>query len=216
MNTQSATQQMQEFIACHPDTKSVANFKPSPEIQRLDLKFDLEKLREALHQVLGINNWQGEGFHAMPMTQRPGDTGASANDLSGRYYIRTDDSYQEYAREDLVDESAFSQLVPAFIGTYFEHVHTELTKRYPIGRMRILMKEPLTSNSWHRDPEPRIHIPIYTNPGSIFIVNHHVTHIPADGHAYFTDTRAYHTAVNGGETNRVHIVAALAYPPNDR
>ena len=45
------------------------------------------------------------------------------------------------------------------------------------------------------------------------MVNHHVTHLPADGSVYFTDTRGYHTALNGGETRRVHIVAALAYPP---
>lgn len=212
MNPAADTQQMERLIAHKPDTESVANFKPSPEIQQLDLQFDLTKLREALNQALGTVSYSGEGFHALPMTCRPGSDGFTANDLSGRYYIRTDDSYEEYAREDLVDESAFSQLVPAFQGTYFEHVHQELSKRYPIGRMRILMKEPLTSNSWHRDPEPRIHIPIYTNPGAIFIVNHHVTHLPATGHAYFTDTRAYHTAVNGGETNRVHIVAALAYP----
>ena len=60
-------------------------------------------------------------------------------------------------------------------------------------------------------PQPRIHIPIKTNPGSLFIVNHHLTHLPADGSVYFTDTRGYHTALNGGEETRTHIVAALAY-----
>ena len=212
MSTHPDTLQMENFISRRPDTESVAHFKPSAEIQRLDLQFDLEKLRAALDQVLGTGGYSGEGFNALPVTRRPGTTSASANDLSGRYYIRTDESYEEYAREDLVDEGAFSELADEFKGTYFETIHQELTKRYPIGRMRVLMKEPLTSNSWHRDPEPRIHIPIHTNPGSIFIINHHVTHLPADGHAYFTDTRGYHTAVNGGETNRVHLVAALAYP----
>ena len=212
MSIHPDTLQMQHFIARRPDTESVANFKPSEEIQRLTLKFDLEKMRLALDKILGIEGYSGEGFHALPMTRRPGTNSASSNDLSGRYYIRTDETYKEYAREDLVDEGTFSELSSEFQGTYFEHVHQELCKRYPIGRVRILMKEPLTSNSWHRDPEPRIHIPIHTNPGSIFIINHHVTHLPADGHAYFTDTRGYHTAVNGGETNRVHLVAALAYP----
>ncbi|MDG2482753.1 MAG: hypothetical protein P8Q36_18090 [Alphaproteobacteria bacterium] len=40
-------------------------------------------------------------------------------------------------------------------------------------------------------------------------MNHHVTHLPADGSVYFTDTRGYHTALNGGGGVRVHIVAAL-------
>ena len=77
--------------------------------------------------------------------------------------------------------------------------------------MRVLSKGIYNCNSWHRDPEPRIHIPIETNPGCLFIINHHLTHLPADGSVYFTDTRGYHTAINGGEATRTHIVAALAY-----
>ena len=71
------------------------------------------------------------------------------------------------------------------------------------------MKKPFTCNAWHRDPERRLHIPNYTNPGAIFIVNHHSTHLPADGSVYFTDTRGFHKALNGGDGRRVHIVAAL-------
>jgi hypothetical protein len=135
----------------------------------------------------------------------------TANDLSGRDWLRTDDRYVEEPREDLVPEIRFSEFNPKFRGTYFEHVHNELSRRFPIGRTRILSKGLYNCNSWHRDREPRLHIPIETNPGSLFVVNHHVTHLPADGSVYFTDTRAYHTALNGGETRRVHLVAALAY-----
>lgn len=117
----------------------------------------------------------------------------------------------EEPREDLVPEIDFSEFNPKFKGTYFEHVHDELAKRFPVGRTRVLSKGLYNCNSWHRDPEPRLHIPVLSNPGSLFVVNHHVTHMPADGSVYFTDTRGYHTALNGGETQRVHIVAALAY-----
>ena len=78
-----------------------------------------------------------------------------------------------------------------------------------LGRVRILSKGLYNCNSWHRDPEPRLHIPVITNPGSLFVVNNHCTHLPADGSVYFTDTRNYHTALNGGLYHRVHIVAAL-------
>ena len=91
----------------------------------------------------------------------------------------------------------------------FETLHQQLSSRFPIGRMRALLLNTYKNNSWHRDPEPRLHIPIITNPGSLFVVNHHVTHLPADGSVYFTDTRGYHTAINGGEQSRVHIVATL-------
>ena len=139
----------------------------------------------------------------------PGRSDVSASDLSGRCWLRPDNDLQEVAREDFVDEAAFTELVPECKDTYFELVHKALIARFPIGRMRILSKGIYNCNSWHRDPEPRLHIPITTNPGSLFVVNHHVTHLPADGSVYFTDTRGYHTALNGGESTRVHIVAAL-------
>lgn len=206
---------IQAAIAAKPETESVKDFHPGPGIQRLDLKFDIEKLREALDECLSRETFKGgmqeEGFAALPLTQRPGQTEWTDNDLSGRYWLRADDRYVEEPREDLVPEIQFSEFNPKFSGTYFEEVHLELSKRFPIGRTRILSKGLYNCNSWHRDPEPRLHIPIVTNPGSLFIVNHHVTHLPADGSVYFTDTRGYHTALNGGECRRVHLVAALAY-----
>ncbi len=200
-----------------PDTSSVAHFKPGPGIYRLSLSFDIALLQAALQECLQRQSFQGgmqeQGFAALPLTQRPGQTEWTENDLSGRYWLRSGDGYLEEPREQLVDESAFSEFNPAFEGTYFEEVHRQLANRFPIGRMRVLSKGLYNCNSWHRDPEPRLHIPVVSNPGSLFVVNHHVTHLPADGSVYFTDTRGYHTALNGGESERVHIVAALAYPP---
>ena len=204
---------MADWLANRPDTSKVAQFTAGPGIHKLTLQFDSEALKEALQQVLAqqafMGDMQDEGFAALPMTRRPGHDGVSANDLSGRYWLRPDDSYDEVPREDFVDEAAFNELSPEFSGTYFQHVFDELTARFSIGRVRILSKGLYNCNSWHRDPEPRLHIPIITNPGSLFIVNHHVTHLPADGSVYFTDTRGYHTALNGGEKHRVHLVAAL-------
>lgn len=198
-----------------PDTQSVAEFVPGPGITKLDISFDISRLKEALDECLARANFMGgmqdDGFAALPLTQRPGQTEWTENDLSGRYWLRADERYTEEPREELVPEEDFSEFNPEFTGTYFEHVHSEIAKRFPIGRTRILSKGLYNCNSWHRDPEPRLHIPVITNPGSLFVVNHHVTHLPADGSVYFTDTRAYHTALNGGETRRVHIVAALAY-----
>ena len=204
-------------LASPPETESVARFVAGPGIERLSLTFDIDRLRSALEECLRRADFMGgmqeDGFAALPLTRRPGQTEWTENDLSGRYWLRGDDRYVEEAREDLVPEIDFSEFNPDFAGTYFEHVHSELARRFPIGRMRVLSKGLYNCNSWHRDPEPRLHIPILTNPGSLFVVNHHVTHLPADGSVYFTDTRGYHTALNGGESRRVHIVAALAYPP---
>lgn len=197
-----------------PDTQSVAHFKPGPGIEKLDIAFDIKKLKQALEDALAKTAFKGDiaaGFGAFSLTRRPGVEIETPNDLSGLFFTRVDESYEEVRREEVVDEFRFTELVPAFRGTYFEHVHTELTKRFAIGRMRVLSKGLYNCNSWHRDPEPRLHIPIITNPGSLFLVNHHATHLPADGSVYFTDTRGYHTALNGGETHRVHLVAALPW-----
>ena len=197
-----------------PDTQSVAGFKPGPGIDRLELKFDIGELNKALEECLAKTDFKGDldaGFGAFSLTRRPGVEVETPNDLSGLFFTRVDETYEEVRREDVVDEFKFTELVPMFKGTYFENVHDELTKRFAIGRMRVLSKGLYNCNSWHRDPEPRLHIPIITNPGSLFLVNHHATHLPADGSVYFTDTRGYHTALNGGETHRVHIVAALPW-----
>ncbi len=214
MSVRQDSQQMKKIVCGHIDIDSVALFKPNENIIKLDLKFDIEMIRQSLTEVTAKSDFQGigSGVHVLPVTCRSNDTLDSDNDLSGRFYTRIDDTYNEVARDDIVDESEFTELVGAFKGTYFEFIHKELTARYPIGRMRVLKKNIYNCNSWHRDPEPRLHIPIHTNPGSLFIVNHHCTHLPADGSVYFTDTRGYHTAINGGETPRVHLVAALAYP----
>lgn len=204
---------MRAWLSEQPDTERVAGFVPGPGIQRLKLTFDIKRLRKALTDIVANTNYQGEhldkGFGAISLTRRPGAESFSENDLSGRYWLRPDERYIEEPRENLVDEAAFSELVPSFKGSYFEFVHQELIRRFPIGRMRILSKGLYNCNSWHRDPEPRLHIPIISNPGSLFVVNNHCTHLPADGSVYFTDTRGYHTALNGGLYERVHLVAAL-------
>jgi len=215
LTTREDTDLIAHALAAPPETRSVAAFVPGPGIARLSLRFDIARLQEALDICLDrqgyMGDMQAEGFAALPLTQRPGQTEWTENDLSGRYWLRPDETYEEVPREDLVPEAAFSEFNPAFRGTYFEEVIATLKAQFPIGRTRILSKAVYNCNSWHRDPEPRLHIPIRTNPGAIFIVNHHATHLPADGSVYFTDTRGYHTALNGGEHRRVHLVAALAY-----
>lgn len=208
-------------LAREPDIETVVGFVAGPGIERLQLRFDIDELRAALRNVIAEVSFGGEhgdaGFGAISVTRRPGATIETETDLSGRYWLRPDERYVEESREEIVDEAAYSELVPAFAGTYFEHVYTSLLERFPIGRVRLLSKELYNCNSWHRDPEPRLHVPITSNPGSLFVAGNHSTHLPADGSTYFTDTRLYHTALNGGPSERVHLVAAIpvAAPATD-
>ena len=105
-------------IVSRPNSLSAAEFVPGPGIERLSLSVDIEALREALAECLRRSDFMGsiqdEGFAALPLTQRPGQTEWTENDLSGRYWLRGDDRYVEEAREDLVPEKAFSEFNPNF------------------------------------------------------------------------------------------------------
>jgi len=80
------------WMSSRPDHHSVTEFKAGPGIQKLDLQFDIKELRNALQQCLASVEFQGgmqsQGFAAIPVTQRPGQTTWTENDLSGRYWIR--------------------------------------------------------------------------------------------------------------------------------
>ena len=72
-----------------------------------------------------------------------------------------------------------------------------------------MLKEPRSTLSWHRDPEPRLHIPIITNPGSIMVIEEGAKHLPADGSVWITNNTKYHNFFNGGEQARIHLVACV-------
>ena len=41
------------------------------------------------------------------------------------------------------------------------------------------------------------------------VIENVAKHLPADGSVYITNNVKYHNAFNGGEENRVHLVACL-------
>ena len=79
--------------------------------------------------------------------------------------------------------------------------------------MRILLKEPRSTLSWHRDPEPRLHVPIITNPGCKMVIEDVAKHMPADGSVTITNNTKYHNFFNGGEQDRIHLVACVLENP---
>ena len=112
-------------------------------------------------------------------------------------------------RDIPVAENKYTELVSEFRNTYFEEVYNTLKKKFKLGRVRILLKEPRSTLSWHRDPEPRLHIPIISNPGCLMVIDNVAKHMPADGSVWVTNNTKYHNAFNGGEENRIHLVACV-------
>ena len=140
----------------------------------------------------------------------PGDSkSVEGNKARGLYWTKPNQSENEVSRDIQIDESAYSEFVPEYKHTYFKEVFDVISSKYKLGRVRILLKEPRSTLSWHRDPEPRLHIPIITNPGAIMVVDHVAKHMPADGSVWITNNTKYHNAFNGGEENRIHLVACV-------
>ena len=137
------------------------------------------------------------------------DRSIKGNNTRGVYWTKPDSSGKEVSRDIQIDENKYTEFVEDYKNTYFKEVYDILKKKYKLGRVRLLLKEPRSTLSWHRDPEPRLHIPIITNPGCIMVIENVAKHLPADGSVYITNNVKYHNAFNGGEENRVHLVACL-------
>ena len=184
------------------------------DFQKQDVKFDITKLKKACNDVLKIKGFDTSlgipHFAGIPLNQIPGDEDSiKGNNVRGIYWTKPDSTGVEVQRESKIDESKYTEFVDEFKNTYFKEVYDQLTKKFKLGRMRLLLKEPRSTLSWHRDPEPRLHIPIYTNPGAIMVVDQVAKHMPADGSVWITNNTKYHNAFNGGEENRVHLVACV-------
>ena len=184
------------------------------DFQKQDLAFNINKLREACDQVLNLKGFDTSlgipHFAAIPLNQIPNDPDSvKGHKARGIYWTKPDSSGKEFSRDVTIDESEYSEFINDYKNTYFEEVYSELKKRYKLGRVRLLLKEPRSTLSWHRDPEPRLHIPIYTNPGCLMVIDKVAHHMPADGSVWVTNNIKYHNAFNGGEENRVHLVACV-------
>ena len=184
------------------------------DFHKQDLAFNINKLREACDQVLKLKGFDTSlgipHFAAIPLNQIPNDPDSvKGHKARGVYWTKPDSSGKEVSRDVTIDESEYSEFINDFKNTYFEEVYDELKKRYKLGRVRLLLKEPRSTLSWHRDPEPRLHIPIYTNPGCLMVIDKVAHHMPADGSVWVTNNIKYHNAFNGGEENRVHLVACV-------
>ena len=184
------------------------------DFQKQDFKFDIKKLKEACDQVLELKGFDTSlgipHFAGISLNQIPGDPDSiKGNKVRGVYWTKPDASGKEVTRDVSIDESKYTEFVKDYKNTYFKEVYEELSKRFKLGRVRLLLKEPRSTLSWHRDPEPRLHIPIITNPGCLMVIDNVAMHMPADGSVWVTNNTKYHNAFNGGEENRIHLVACV-------
>ena len=184
------------------------------DFQKQDISFDISELRNACDEVLKIKGFDTSlgipHFAGISLNQIPGKPESiTGNYIRGVFWTRPDSTGKEVVRDSAIDESKFTEFLDDYKKTYFKEVYDRLSKKYKLGRVRLLLKEPRSTLSWHRDPEPRLHIPIITNPGCIMVIDNVAKHMPADGSVWVTNNTKYHNAFNGGEENRIHLVACV-------
>ena len=168
---------------------ATVNFDDFYKVQNLE--FDILKLKEDLDKVLKNKKFNSPGvshFGAIRINQIPNDKNSiEGNNIRGKYWTIADETGKEVSRDVDIDESKYTQLVPEFEKTYFKHVFETLSKRFKLGRVRLLLKEPRSTLSWHKDPECRLHVPIVTNKGCSMVIENVAKHLPADGKVWITN-----------------------------
>ena len=88
-----------------------------------------------------------------------------------------------------------------------------LLKKYNMYHSRVMRMKSKYCYTWHEDPHMRRHIPIITNPGCRMVIENVAKHMPADGSVTITNNTKYHNFFNGGEQDRIHIVACVLENP---
>ena len=174
------------------------------KVRKVNIHFDIEALRDAYAYAVNHIGFQGSLVNCISLTH----CGTLTSDPRGIFWTMNDD-YEEVQVERFIDEEAYRIFEPLLMSTYFKNVYDVLSQHYRLGRVRILKLDNRSSLSYHRDPEARLHIPIITNPGALMVVGKEAHHLEADGGVYYVDTTKYHTALNGGNEPRIHLVATI-------
>ena len=194
---------------------TTTSFEDFYQVPNLD--FDISRLRKDLNKILENKKFNSPGvthFGAIPINQIPNDNSSiTGNNIRGKYWTIADDTGKEVSRDVEIDESKYTQLIPDFEKTYFKEVFETLQKRFKLGRVRLLLKEPRSTLSWHKDPECRLHVPIITNKGCSMVIENVAKHLPADGKVWITNNTKFHNFFNGGEQARIHLVACVLESP---
>jgi hypothetical protein len=104
------------------------------------------------------------------------------------------------------NERDYKFIQPSLKGSVIESV----LNKYGSYRARIMNMRPRSCYSLHSDFSGRIHIPIITNTQCwmVWPLANECYNLE-EGKVYFTDTRYPHSAFNGSEQNRLHIVMCV-------
>lgn len=169
---------------------------------KLPSKFNLTQLNNEIQSL--INSHPFDHTNQICLTSRSSSDFSFYNDCGSLY------DFEERAWK--IKESEHIYLNPEIKNTYLEQVifNLETLEKFKFGRIRIMNLKSKACYSLHYDEGTRVHIPIVTNSQCFLIFKPgQFEHLPADGSAYLTNTLKFHTAMNGGSCDRIHLVFSV-------
>jgi hypothetical protein len=177
----------------------------------LPYKFDIEKLQSEVTSILSkvplSDDNQISLVHRNAEEKNYWMDGIGSPFLFDENRIPIKDNRGELIRR--YKEEDFKYLNEEIKETVIANIYHTLKNQFNITRYRIAILNPKTCYGWHKDEEVRIHVPIFTNPGSYLITDDGIaSHLPADGACYlFRANNSYHTAINSDYIkNRIHLL----------
>ena len=102
------------------------------DFQKQDIKFDIDKLQDAYKEIIKINDFSGpagiSNFGAISLTQIPGDPDSiKGHKARGVFWTKPDGSGKEVIRDEVINESAYSEFIEDYKDTYFKEVFDVLS-----------------------------------------------------------------------------------------
>ena len=189
---------------------------PSNEIYHaIATNFDIEKLVEHLKSVV---------LPLDPQMQAPAFGGWSVLSSNRNYrdgwhrghvLIKRDTRIEDLTKnlEQLGAKPCSEYIYPTEIcsGYLLEVIDSIKARGFSPRRARIIKLCARSSSAWHRDapdgfPLVRLHVPIITNPECFFEIEGDRCHLAADGSSYLIRVNRVHRVVNGGDSDRYHLV----------
>lgn len=112
-------------------------------------------------------------------------------------------------KTNILKEKDFNVTCDMFKDTIFDEIIQKLKdKNIHVTRGRFMYMLHKTCLTMHKDPAPRVHIPIYTNENCMMLFNDKAVRLPF-GSAYYVDTTIPHTALNASKDPRVHLIFSV-------
>jgi hypothetical protein len=177
----------------------------------LDIDIDYNEILES-YKNLGVEKLLTEANHlkqiAIQCREQTPEDQQLYESCGSLYYDWTkyDATGELPIRTENINETDIIKTCDYFVESYFSHIIKKIQQHgYNVYRGRFMKSLHKTCLTYHTDPTPRLHIPIYTNKNCMMIVDDKVIRLPF-GKTYIVDTTLPHTALNASKDSRVHLV----------